>query len=188
MIKYKLLKDLPLAKAGEIVFLNENINMIYQTGDDDCVIPIAHIKMDKQNEWLEEIRELKSVWDLKEWDEHYCIDSQGFIDVGEWKDNLWNISKRKNGNVFLTISEAERECDRRNAIGKIQQYCYENNIDTNWKKDKANFIFMFDTRNNQISRDWCEFIKQVSPLGYFSHDDSEKILKTFPYELVLIYS
>lgn len=88
MQKYKLLKDLPRAKAGEIVFLDEGDNLIYQQDDDSCATPLAYTKIDEISEWLEEIKEPKSVWELQEGDTYYCIDSQGFIDAGEWKDNL----------------------------------------------------------------------------------------------------
>jgi hypothetical protein len=71
---------------------------------------------------------------------------------------------------------------------KIQQYCWENNIDTNWKKGKANFIFIWDRRYDKISKSWFDSTKPFSPLGYFFEEDAEKIIKTFPEELELIYS
>ena len=191
MTKYKLLKDLPMAVSWTIVELEKynweldtyTISWFYANQK----IELWKIQNRKTKEWLEEIKEPKSVWDLQEGDKYYCIDSQGFIGTGEWKNNLRNISERKNGNVFLNIDEAEKECDRRNAIGEIQQYCWENNIDTNWKKGKANFIFIWDRRYDKISKRWFDSTKPSSPLGYFFEKDAEKILENFLEELELIY-
>lgn len=129
------------------------------------------------------------MWELQEGDTYYCIDSQGFIDKGKWENNLRNISERKNGNVFLNISEAERECDRRNAIGKIQQYCWENGIDNSWSEIDRHCAFSWNFTTNKIAITFCAFLNKIySPIGYFSCEEATKILKQFPEELKLIYS
>lgn len=80
MRKYKLLKDLPLAKAGEIVSINEqnrkkHLHEIAIMGERGT---IAYVHKDNIGSWLEEIQEPKSVWNLKIGDDLYVI-CHGFI-------------------------------------------------------------------------------------------------------------
>lgn len=77
MQKYKLLKDLPLAKAGEIVSINEqnrkkHLNEIAIMKDSGT---IAYVKKDTIGAWLEEIREPKSVWGLRDGETIYELTS-----------------------------------------------------------------------------------------------------------------
>ena len=181
---YKLLKDLPLVKAGRIVELEKSnwgldIYTIFWEYANSKV-ELWKIQDGNISEWLEEIKESKSVWDLQEWDIVYELSSQWTILKQKWNRYLYQTNTRKNGNIFLTHEEVEEENDRRQAIIKIQRYCQENYIDNTWKGDKLNFFFVWDTQNDTIITSFCKFEKQFSPIGYFSYDDSTKILKQFP--------
>lgn len=73
-MKYKLLKDLPLAKIGEEVILEkwQFIWKIYfPTAVEDIYLCDIHMK--DISEWLEPIVEKKSIYDLKEGDEYWYI-------------------------------------------------------------------------------------------------------------------
>lgn len=194
MQKYKLLKDLPLAKAGEIVSINEqnrkkHLNEIAIMKDSGT---IAYVKKDTIGAWLEEIQELKSVWELRNGDTIYELTSHWVILSQKWKGYLYQSNLRKNGNLFLTHEEAKEECDRRQAIAKIQKYCYENNINNTWTIDDYgihHYCFCFSPETEQV-----EFFlpqddqKPYSPIGYFSYKNAQTILENFPESLELIYS
>ena len=195
MKTYKLKKDLPLAKTGEEVEIYEkwkNLIRIYKKPNNNrSGILICQIEKENISEWLEEIREQKTVWDLKEGYEYFCLDSEGSIDIGEWNNNLYHIDVRLNGNIFLTYEEAKKERERRNAITTIQKYCWENNIDNSWKENDYEVRYYFCL---SLEEEKVEFFyprddqKPYSPIGYFSWDNANKILKEFPKELELIYS
>lgn len=83
MKKYKLLKDLPRAKAGEIVIITNahsntaGILKINKWNEDETQRPrLAFIHAKNVDEWLEEIREQKTVWDLCIGDNFYFLSSQ----------------------------------------------------------------------------------------------------------------
>ena len=94
-------------------------------------------------------------------------------------------------NIFFTHEEAEKERDRRQAIAKIQKYCYENNINNSWKENdyETRYYFCLSLEEEKV-----EFFyprddqKPYSPIGYFSWNDAKKILETFHKELKSIYS
>lgn len=184
MQKYKLLKDLPLAKAGTIVSLNREsrkktywqASIMWETG------AIAYIPQSDIAEWLEDERKPKSVWDLKDGDECYILSSDDRIFKAEgWYNdviknyiNIWL--------VFLTEEEAEKELEKRKAIAKIKEYCWKNGIETEYEFGANHVVFYL--------KKWCVvFIgdyKNWNPLGYFSHENAEKILENFEEELKII--
>lgn len=195
---YKLLKDLPRAKAGEIVIITNahsntaGILKINKWNEDEKQRPrLAFIHTKNVDEWLEEIKETKSVWDLCIGDNFYFLSSQWDVVECVLTDSCTDSASRLNGNIFLTIEEAEKERDRRQAIAKILKYCYENNIDNSWKENDYEVRYYFCL---SLEEEKVEFFyprddqKPYSPIGYFSWNDAKKILKTFPKELKSIYS
>lgn len=196
MKKYKLLKDLPRAKAGTIVCItNAHSNSpwivkINKWNEDEQQRPrLAYIHQWEIPKWLEEIREPKSVWGLKE-----GYDITGFeFPMQQIEKNILDTVLRclEIGNIFLTIEEAEKELVKRQAIAKILKYCWENNIDNSWKENdyEVRYYFCLSLEEEQV-----EFFyprddqKPYSPIGYFSWNDAKKILNTFPKELKSIYS
>lgn len=194
--KYKLLKDLPRAKAGTIVYItNAHSNSpwilkINKWSEDEQQRPrLAYIHQWEIPKWLEEIREPKSVWGLKE-----GYDITGFeFPMQQIEKNILDTVLRclEIGNIFLTIEEAEKELVKRQAIAKIQQYCWENNIDNSWERGskKECWYFYYKETSDEISCGLSRTdFKTFSPLGYFCYEDIQKILEKFPNELKLIYS
>lgn len=141
------------------------------------------------DEWLEEIREPKSVWGLKDGDEYFCLESDGVINSFKWDGDTIDYDCRRIGNVFLTQEEAEKERDKRKAIVKIQKYCFENGIDNSWSEIDRHCTFSWNFTTNKIAITFCAFLNKIySPIGYFSCEEATKILENFPEELKLIYS
>lgn len=191
--KYRLLKDLPLAKAGQIVAIEksnfgEGMYTIFWKYS-KYLIEIWKIKSTELSQWVEKTWKPKTVWDLKQWDECYRITFTQIINKETYAENHYTFTNDKEvGNLFLTYEEAEKELMKRQAIVRIQQYCWENNIDTNWNNNKNNQIFYFNFDEKRVVIQWHTMLKPYSPIGYFSWDDAQKILAEFPEELELIYS
>lgn len=184
MQKYKLLKDLPLAKAGTIVSLNREsrkktywqASIMWETG------AIAYIPQWAIQEWLEEIPEKpKSVWDLKEGDKYFYLSEIWDICIAE---HIWHIlddERIQIGNAFLEKSEAVKELKKRVSIAKIKKYCSENGIETEYG-DYNNIVFTLVNWficYNSSDKNW-------NPLGYFNALNAQKILEKFEEELKII--
>lgn len=184
MKKYRLLKDLPLAKAGTevevIKALHSNYSKILLDWD-----RIADILSEDITEWLEEIHDKpKSVWGLRRWDECYHLESDGHIRRIYWDDAF--IPESKQGNIFLTREDAEKERDRRNANSKIKKWCWENGVEMAYDIHKRNYSFWLMNNESDIGID--QYFNNWSTIWFFSKENAQKILKQFPEELKLILS
>ena len=101
MKRYKLLKDMPFAKAGETFGLHrggiKDCITLFKGDEDVYTIKIGENVSEMFNEWFEEIRE------------YFYIDSKGDI---EYSKNEWNEDVVEDhkliGNYFETKEEAEK--------------------------------------------------------------------------------
>lgn len=64
----------------------------------------------------------KSVWDLKDGDEYWCVCTNGKVDAYSWVDCLIDKNVRNSGNCFLTEEEAEFELERRKCEAIMLKY------------------------------------------------------------------
>lgn len=101
MKRYKLLKDLPFAKAGEIFGLHrggiKDCITLFKGDEDVYTIKVGENVSEMFDEWFEEVRE------------YFYIDSKGDI---EYSKNEWNEDVVEDhkliGNYFETKEEAEK--------------------------------------------------------------------------------
>ena len=189
--KYRLKKDLPRAKAGTIVELtqdrrwrirNPNIFKINCVWETDCDRHrLGFINKNELEDWLEELPELeKSVFNLEMWEKFYYLKSDWKIaeleNTGCWENGamMWNI--------FLTKEEAEKEREKRLAIGRVKKFMWEN-----WIKTEI-FGWVIDYDN-------CKriFIPECFTKGYFSpfweleKKDCQKIIDNCENDLKIIF-
>ena len=190
----RLIKDLPNAKAGELVIItNEYNSSVFKINkcnkDGTRWLRLAFIKEKNLNDWLEEIKP-KTIWDLKEWDDFYTIFNNYIYEntINNYKH--FETNYLETWNVFLNREEAEQELEKLKAIQRVRKYCYDNNINNSWKENDYEVRYYFCL---SLEEEKVEFFyprddqKPYSPIGYFSWDNANKILKEFPKELKLIY-
>ena len=135
-MKYKLLKDLPLAKAGTVVEISDT--NFFQRGELDIHLPddnwrphcIANITLENQKEWLEEVKEPKTIYDLKKGDKYYEVYANLQIN-----SNIYNWHSQVTFNMFLTEREAKRNKLLRELATRTSKHLpkkWENYIWTTW--------------------------------------------------------
>ena len=101
MKRYKLLKDLPFAKAGETFGLHrggiKDCITLFKGDEEVYTIKVGENVSEMFDEWFEEVRE------------HFYIDSKGDIEYSKSKWDEEAIEPRKLiGNYFETKEEAEK--------------------------------------------------------------------------------
>lgn len=79
----------------------------------------------------------KTIWDLKDGDKYFYIDSVGGFLNMTWNNDEYDVLIRNQGNVFLTKEEAEFEKKRRKVYTTIKQYAYEFS-EEEWNDTKIN--------------------------------------------------
>lgn len=128
-MKYRVIKELPFNPVGTIL---ESIPGGIHIKDYHGIHSYSEkeVKILIQDGWLEEIKENKTVWDLKEGDEWYYIDPDtGRVVIHEWKNLLWQKVGRDLGNCFLTAQEAKKELSRMKARATIRKFIETNGLE-----------------------------------------------------------
>ena len=67
----------------------------------------------------------KTIWDLKDGDKYFYIDSVGGFPNMTWNNDEYDVLIRNQGNVFLTKEEAEFEKKRREVYAQVKRYAHE---------------------------------------------------------------
>lgn len=121
MTRYRLKKDLPLAKAGTEVFLEWN--SILNENDDTIWI----IDEESKNKWIEEIKEPKTIYDLERWDTYWYLDFD--LKIRNNCNFWWNFIKNAHTCCFLTEREAKRNKLLRELACRTDKWLPEKNED-----------------------------------------------------------
>lgn len=126
MKHYKLLKDLPTFKAGDLFYISEYGALVYDDGGYG-VMAYAQSTLDRfpniLTEWFEEIQEPtnSSNWKPKKGDQVFLLGGNGQIFSSSWvganSDNKW----LEFGNTYRTMEEAQKARERRLAEVRLRQ-------------------------------------------------------------------
>nr|DAT02675.1 MAG TPA: hypothetical protein [Caudoviricetes sp.] len=137
MKRYKLLKDLPYAKEGEVfervTHKSEDglsdydyleIKKRVKDGEDEVNFGIKYnYFLNNFDEWFEKIEPTNSIhWKPEQGDEYFWIDECGSILPGTfYRDSLYDQQRLTFGNVYRTEKEAEKARERRLAEVRLRQ-------------------------------------------------------------------
>lgn len=134
---YKLLKDLPYAKAGEVfervTHKSEDglsdydyleIKKRVKDGEDEVNFGIKYnYFLNNFDEWFEEIEELTDsiYWKPQLDDRYWSIDYWGNVDCTNWGNTTIDVWKLNSGNVYRTEEECEKARERRLAEVRLRR-------------------------------------------------------------------
>lgn len=135
MKRYKLLKDLPTFKAGQLAYISKTGNLIagtpenQETTDYGLILMIYHETTLKKfpeilTEWFEEIEEpTDSVhWKPKKGDKIWYLDENGNTNFTYFdEDDSYHLSRFEFGNTYRTSQECEKARERRLAEVRLRQ-------------------------------------------------------------------
>lgn len=134
MKRYKLLKDLPTFKAGQLAYISKTGNLIagtpenQKTTETGLIIMIYHETTLKKfpnilTEWFEEIEEpTDSVrWKPKYDDWYFYISDHGSVCSDTWSDNYTDNKRLAFGFVYRTEKEAEQARERELAEVRLRR-------------------------------------------------------------------
>ena len=61
-------------------------------------------------------------------DEYWLVDEIGDVSTSHWENDRVDLFRLGQNNVFRTEAEAEKHSAKLNAISKVTNYCYENDL------------------------------------------------------------
>ena len=175
MKRYKLLKDLPFAKAGEELYLKHDEETGYFTLYKDVNKMSAG---DLHEGFIENFDEWFETQELKK---YYYIGSMGHIENTEYQGWESSAKLRKSiGNYFETREEAEKYLEYLKAKEVIKKDT--KGFKPNWRdKDEDRFMGCWDFKRKRALFDYGDAFK--TPEIYFkSREDISESFKKHPEE------
>lgn len=148
MKRYKLKRDLPTFKAGEIFYLSDAGNLLRES---DNIAAYSCTTLDKfpniLTDWFEEIDE-STRWKPRKNHIYYCISGDGgYVAEDTWyggqcvDDDRFEI-----GNCFQTREEAERVVEYLKALSVVR-----GDATSKFARDRNNFYVYYDIISNHLA-------------------------------------
>lgn len=185
---YKLLKDLPTFKAGQLAYISKTGNLIagtpenQKTTETGLIIMIYHETTLKKfpnilTEWFEEIEEpTDSIhWKPEQGDEYFWIDECGSILPGTfYRDSLYDSQRLTFGNVYRTEKEAEKARDRRLAKVRLQR---TSTFKPDFENGNGGWIVYYDYRCETLAVCELDDCDAGEPVRCATREEAEKSIK-----------
>ena len=188
-MKYKLLKDLPFAKAGE-VFEMENYKSKDGLLDYDYLKIAKQVKdgenktmstidcdyfLDSFDEWFEKIEPTDSVhWKPKYDDWYFYISDHGSVCSDIWNDNYTDNKRLAFGFVYRTEEECEEACDRRLAEVRLRQ---TSDFKPDFENENGGWVIFYSYVDKELHsmRDSCTDSGEL--VRYATEEDAKKSIR-----------
>ena len=186
--KYKLLKDLPTFKAGQLAYISKTGNLIagtpenQKTTETGLIIMIYHETTLKKfpnilTEWFEEIKEpLDSIhWEPKSGDEYFWIDECGSILPGTfYRDSLYDQQRLTFGNVYRTSQECEKARERRLAKVRLQR---TSTFKPDFENGNGGWLVFYNYKHRKLDTVPDFSIDSGEPVRYKTIEDAKKSIR-----------
>lgn len=125
-------------------------------------------------------------------EEYWLVTTKGTIRADEWSNNIIDIKYYyKQGNIFKTKVEAEKEADRRNLLKRFRQF--KNKCNGDWKPDwkdrcEDKFCILFDHESSELVLNWYTYVQPFESFGCFKNsEDAKRAIQLFGDEIKRLY-
>lgn len=185
MKRYKLKRDLPTFKAGEIFYINEGGSLIRES---DGVAAYSWITLDKfpniLTDWFEEIKE-STRWKPDEDQKYYILDSNGLVHESVWADDSADRSRFEIGNCFQTEEEIERVVEYLKALAVVR-----GDGISKFTEDETNYYVYYSSEINslRLGCTWNCIKNGTFGLPYFAtEEDAQRSIEQHKNEWLTIF-
>ena len=185
MKRYKLKRDLPTFKAGEVFYLSDAGNLFRES---DNVPAYGWTILNKfpniLTDWFEEIKE-KTRWKPEMSHDYYYVSGDGHVYNNYWDDSQFVDNGRfEIGNCFQTREEAERVVEYLKALAVVR-----GDATSKFTKGRSNWYVYYDTNlNSLVSSISCSTLDNgIFGLPYFAtREDAQKSIEQHRNEWLTI--
>lgn len=185
-MKYKLVRNLPTFKAGDVFELKDGNLCLYYTKSPNnhwkkSVIAYHKRTLDRfpsiLKDWFEPTKEAKTVWSLKNGDEYWFIDAfatndNDTVDFAYWMNDEADNFRRDSGNCFLTKQEAQKELRRRQAEVILKRDT--NGFKPDWCDREQHKYFVFLDHNTSMLKIGSRIYCQETGINFATELDARK--------------
>lgn len=186
MKRYKLLKDLPTFKAGQLAYISKTGNLIagtpenQKTTETGLIIMIYHETTLKKfpnilTEWFEEIEEpIDSIhWKPKIGDRCFILENANIRPTnctGMLRDyNAW-----RTGRVFRTEEECEKARDRELAEVRLRR---TSDFEPDFENGNGGYVVSYDYINKKLDCSDSFWNNSGEPVHYATKEDAKKSIR-----------
>jgi len=173
--KYKLLKDLPVGKAGDIVFDHRG-DICFKQGALICSTGLSADLLAPSSDWFEIVEDPKDGrWAPQYGEEYWYINDYGETESVNWTENEEDIWRYQSGAVYRT----ERKCvQARECILAEVRLRQTSTLNPDPKNGNGGYVVYYDHRSNSLRYCsdffWCNI---GIPIRYAGVMDAEKSIK-----------
>ena len=187
MKRYKLLKDLPTFKAGQLAYISKTGNLIagtpenQKTTETGLIIMIYHETTLKKfpnilTEWFEEIEEPtdSAHWKPKKDDEYFWMNSYGETQPDVWDGDSIDIMRLALGMIYRTEEECERARERKLAEVRLRQ---TSTFKPDLKSGKGGWMVYYDHGCETLAVCELDYYDDGEIVRYKTRAEAEKSIK-----------
>lgn len=187
MKQYRLLKDLPTFKAGQLAYISKTGNLIagtpenQKTTETGLIIMIYHETTLKKfpnilTEWFEEIEEpVDSIhWKPNFGEEYWYVNYIGNVVCRSWEDASVDLWLLESGNVYRTEKEAEKARERRLAEVRLRQ---TSDFKPDFENENGGWVVFYSYVDKELHsmRDSCTDSGEL--VRYETEEDARKSIR-----------
>lgn len=185
MKRYKLKKDLPTFKAGEIFYLSDAGNLFRES---DNVPAYGWTIIDKNpnilTDWFEEINE-STRW--KPWvhQVYRYVNSDGYLGGATWTDDYFDDGRFEIGNCFQTGEEAKQVVEYLKALAVVR-----GDATSKFTKGCKNWRVYYDSvyKYLAIESNFSDINNGIFGLPYFATaEDAQRSIESHRNEWLTIF-
>lgn len=186
MKRYKLLKDLPTFKAGQLAYISKTGNLIagtpenQKTTETGLIIMIYHETTLKKfpnilTEWFEEIQEpVDSIhWKPKIGDRCFILENAN-IRPANYTGMLRDYNAWCTGRVFRTEEECEKALDRELAEVRLRR---TSTFKPDFENDRGGWVVYYDYGCETLAVCRFDYYDAGEPVRYATEEEAEKSIK-----------
>ena len=187
MKQYKLLKDLPTFKAGQLAYISKTGNLIagtpenQETTETGLIIMIYHETTLKKfpnilTEWFEEIEEpTDSVhWKPEIAEKYFYINEYGDVEWEVWNDKYIDNERLAFGFVYRTIEEAQKARERRLAEVRLQR---TSDFKPDFENGEGGWVVFFGYMHKELHPIREGYSDSGEPVRYATEEEAKKSIK-----------
>lgn len=191
MAKYRLLKDLPYARAGEVFERNTHkskdglsdydyleIKKRVKVGEDEVSFGIKYnYFLDNFDKWFEEIQEESTDsihWKPKNGDEYFYISNYGGVYSDIWYDNPIDNGRLTLGIIYRTKEECKKAKERRLAEVILRQ---TSTFKPDFLNDNGGWVVFYNPREKKLETQEVYRLDYGELVRYETKEEAEKSIK-----------
>lgn len=190
MKRYKLLKDLPTFKAGDLFYISEYGALVHNGGDPDGynVMAYAQSTLEKfpniLTEWFEEIpNPTDSIhWKPKIGQRYFYIDD-GYVFSDVWMDFRVDNRRYMAGVIYCAEADAEKALERQIAITTLMR---DSNFEPDWSNNDQNkWTVYYNHNDKELLVEATAFLQYPSAIYFDTYDNIKKSIKNHKKEWLI---